>query len=87
MKTVAKSKLKFEKGNFMKRYTKKQIRDYVQTGAATDITANGADLNLNLSCIGLSFGQYGMNAGLFRENETGKLYAVTARNGTLFYYA
>lgn len=34
-------------------------------------------------CIGLSFGIYGMNGGLFQD-DNGKLYKITARSSNLF---
>ena len=37
----------------------------------------------NLQTIAMSFGVYGMNGALFKD-ENGELYKITARNTTLF---
>lgn len=74
----------------MKKYTKKEIKNLVTLGAAENITSYSFEqmnefLKVhNLERIGLSYGAYGMNAGLLKDIETGKLYAITARNSALF---
>ena len=37
----------------------------------------------NLQIVAMSFGVYGMNGALFKD-ENGELYKITARNSTLF---
>lgn len=67
--------------------TKSSIRDLVKKGIAEDITNREYETLPHLSVVELSFGVYGMNAGLFHDPETGKLYAVLARNSLLFQLA
>lgn len=68
----------------MRKYTQKEIRGYITSGLATDIT-NAKDVDrMNLETVGLSFGVYGMNAGLFRDKQTGDLFVVRSRSTNLF---
>lgn len=66
----------------------KEIKTLVQTGAAVDITheplENIYKIDSKLDVVALSHGVYGMNGGLFKDRTTGKLYAITSRNGNLF---
>jgi hypothetical protein len=71
--------------------TQKEIKRLVKTGAAVDITAWSAEKieelqNKNIEKVGLSFGVYGMNGGLFKD-KNGNSYAITARAGNLFILA
>lgn len=66
--------------------TKKYIREMVRMGVARDITNAEFEKLPRLEEVGLSFGVYGMNGGLFEDND-GNLYAVTARNTLLFQLA
>lgn len=72
----------------MERYTQKQLGALVAAGAAQDITdfsfeqAN-ALYNAGLAQIGYSAGIYGINGALFQD-KGGNMYAITARNTTLF---
>lgn len=67
---------------------KKFIKEMVIDGLAKDITNFSYEQAKELLgqgyYINLSFGRYGMNAGLFRNTLTGELYAVLARNTLLF---
>ena len=64
----------------------KDIKNLVARGVARDITTGNIDgvINNGVSVIAISYGVYGMNGGLFRDNATGELYAVTSRSGNLF---
>lgn len=64
----------------MKKYTTKQLKELVKTGAAIDVTDT-------ISCtaipewyekIGYSKGINGLN-GLLMKRKSGKLYAITSR--------
>ena len=73
----------------MKRTTRKDIKSYVSLGLAKDITnysfTQVQELlhNINIDRIAYSAGINGINAGLFQDKNTGKMYAITARNGVL----
>ena len=56
----------------------------IKAAAAIDVT-NGTlpDGWQHWRVIGLSYGVYGMNGGLF-QNDNGKLYKITARSSNLF---
>lgn len=70
----------------MKNITRKQLRDMVNRGMATDITTWDGEkvANMWVSVEALSHGTNGMNGGLFKDNKTGEYYVITARNGNLF---
>ena len=72
----------------MKKYTLREIKRFVSLGAAVDITAEEGSLTRyrRLDPIAVSRGKYGMNGGLLKDNQTGELYAITARSSALFYY-
>lgn len=63
--------------------TRKEIKTMVALGMATDITNAAYESLPQLENVALSFGVYGMNAGLFRDDD-GNFYAVLARNSLLF---
>ncbi|MFR2774841.1 MAG: hypothetical protein ACLTBR_03310 [Anaerostipes sp.] len=73
----------------MKKYRQKDIKDFVRTNLAEDITGYGFDKmkeflhSHSLEKIGYSAGIYGINGGLLRDINTGKLYVITARNTAL----
>ena len=73
----------------MKTTTKKEIREYILLGLAHDITNYNFDQAEQLrkahalDVVAVSRGVYGMTGALLRD-ETGELYAITARNSTLF---
>lgn len=71
-----------------KKLTQKELKRLVKTGAAVDITAWDSEKikelqNKNIEKVGLSFGIYGMNGGLFKDKD-GNLYTITARTSNLF---
>ena len=72
----------------MKTMKQKEIKNLVKLGAAVDITYEEGSLTRyrQLDPVAVSHGKYGMNGGLLKDYETGKLYAITARNSALFYY-
>lgn len=70
-----------------RKFTLKTIKDMVKSGAAQDIDKmKNPPKPRDLECLGLSMGIYGMNGGLYMHYKTKKLYAITARNSTLFEY-
>ena len=68
--------------------TLKQIKNY----NAIDITKMSFDeckefkKNKNLTKVCTSSGLYGINGAILIDEKTGKLYKITARNSTLFYF-
>lgn len=75
-----------------KRYTRAKFKKMAKENKATDITNLSFDAvkelkaTKGLTKIGVSFGNYGMNGGLFEDNE-GNLYVVLARNSVLMFLA
>lgn len=67
--------------------TQREIKQLIKAGAAIELTDTNTVKHSELTCIALSFGIYGMNAGLFRHDTTGQLYAIPSRSTLLFYYA
>lgn len=73
----------------MKKYTQRQLKKLVNQGIAIDITnysftqTNELLNNIDIEKIAYSRGINGLNGGLFKDNKTNKLYAITARNSTL----
>lgn len=73
-----------------KRMTLSGIKQYVRYGVATDITsysfeeANEFRKNHDYDVIGLSHGTCGMTGALLEDYNTKELFAITARNSTLF---
>ena len=70
----------------METTTRKNIKNMVAFGMAKDITNAEYATLPHLDCVAKSFGVYGMNAGLFRD-DAGNFYAVLARNSLLFQLA
>lgn len=68
--------------------TLKDIKTLIKAKAAEDITSEPLEniykIDSKLDVVALSHGVYGMNGGLFKDRTTGKLYAITSRNGNLF---
>ena len=71
--------------------TLKNIRNYVATNAAEDLTKkNFSEIDAirvaecGFETIAYSAGIYGVTGVLVKGNTTGKLYAVTARTSALF---
>lgn len=72
----------------MRKYTLKELKNFVRCGMAHDIT-NAPEteiLNVWKRCekVGYSLGTYGINGGLIQDREIGEFYAVTSRNSNLF---
>lgn len=74
-------------GFTMEKYTQKQLRNLVATGAALDIT-NSATRAIpeNYRQVGYSSGVYGCNGMLLKGLETGRLYAITDRTTAIYLY-
>lgn len=77
----------------MRKYTQKELKTLVRTGAAVDITNHGTaeyraliEKEKYLDKLGYSSGVYGINGGLLQGQETGTLYAITARSTAAFIY-
>lgn len=71
----------------MERFTQKQLRSLVATGAATDVT-NATDRKVipeNYRQVGYSAGVYGCN-GMLLKGDSGRLYAVTQRTTAIFLF-
>lgn len=72
----------------MRKYTLSEIKHFIRLGIAQDITnATHAEvLEISNRCdnVGYSCGKYGINGGLLQDRTSGAMYAVTARNSTLF---
>ena len=71
--------------------TLKDIRRYVTTNAATDLTKKSFSeidairvAECGFEAVAYSTGIYGVTGVLVKGNTTGKLYAVTARTSALF---
>ena len=69
------------------RTTQRELKRLIKVGAAIELTDTNTIPAGRLETVALSFGAYGMNGGLFRDYETGQLYAIPRRAGILFYYA
>lgn len=78
----------------MKKYTQRELKELVRTGAAVDITNHSTALYENLLVqekdierLGYSSGINGINGGLIRGKKTGTLYTITARTtATAIYF-
>lgn len=68
------------------RTTQKEIKRLIKVGAAIELTDTATIPAGRLETVALPFGMYGMNGGLFRDYESGQLYAIPRRDGILFYY-
>lgn len=76
----------------MRKYTQRELKAAVALGYAEDITnySNIEAYNLNktadLEKVGYTSGVYGIAGGLLEDKNTGKRYAILARNSALFYF-
>lgn len=70
----------------MKQTTQKEIKNLIKFGAAIELTDTKTIPAGRVSTVALSFGLYGMNGALLKDDETGQLYAIPRRDGILFYY-
>lgn len=70
----------------MERYTQRQLKQLVSTGAAIDCT-NDSERRIKgyYRQIGYSAGVYGCN-GMLLKDENGQLYAITARTTAIYLY-
>lgn len=67
--------------------TQREIKRLIKVGAAIELTGTNTIPAGMLETVALSFGMHWMNGGLFRDYESGQLYAIPRRDGILFYYA
>lgn len=76
----------------MEKFTQKQLRVLVRSGAAVDLThaLNYSEAKLQegeyLSQIGYSHGVYGCNGKLFQASKSGKLYAITSGTQAIYIF-
>lgn len=68
----------------MRKYTLRELRDFVRLGLAYDATNRLPENWRNLDKIGYSSGVYGINGGLLQDPKTGERYVITKRNSNLF---
>ncbi len=73
--------------NKMEKYTIKQLKSLVNSGAAVDVTRSSkkSDIPENYTQIGYASGLYGCN-GMLLKGESGKLYAVTSRTNAIYIF-
>lgn len=76
----------------MEKYTQKQLRSLVNSGAAIDVTnallRDGKIINgipERYTQIGYAAGIYGCN-GMLLKGDSGQLYAVTARTSAIYLF-
>ena len=69
----------------MEKYTQKQLKNLVKSGAAIDCTNDRERRVNNYRQIGYSAGVYGCN-GMLLQDQTGQLYAITSRTTAIFLY-
>ena len=70
-----------------RKITRKNITDLVKSGAAIDFTySQNKPKRSDLKLIGVSLGSVGMNAALFLNEKTGRMYAITSSCSLLFEY-
>mgnify|MGYP003437787642 FL=1 len=72
----------------MEKYTIKQLKSLVNSGAAIDVTYSSkkSDIPENYTQIGYAAGLYGCNGMLLRGCTSGKLYAVTGRTTAIYIF-
>lgn len=77
----------------MKKYTQKELKNFVALGIAEDITYGDNDTRRELeekegfyTQIGYSAGVYGCNGMLLKGHNTGTLYAITARTTAIYVF-
>ena len=69
----------------MKKYTLKQLREYVRLGLARDLTSVEAEeLPKWFEKVGYSTGIYGINGGLIWDKVTGEYGVILARSSNWF---
>ena len=72
----------------MEKYTQKQLRNLVATGAAIDVSGakSTKDIPEYYSQIGYVNGLYGCAGMLLEGLESGKLYAITSRTQAIYIF-
>ena len=72
----------------MKKYTIKQLKSLVNSGAAIDVTnaKEKNDIPESYTQVGYASGLYGCNGMLLKGCDTGKLYAVTSRTTAIYIF-
>ena len=76
----------------MKKISKKELRNYIVLGLAKSIDCLSVEecRALNAKCdfekVAYCTGTYGISGGLLKDKKTGNMYAITARNGSLFFF-
>ena len=69
----------------MRKYTKKELREYVRLSLARDLTTiEPENLPTHFEKIGYSSGVYGLSGCLIFDTVTGEYGAVLARSSNLF---
>ena len=74
--------------NKMTKYTIKQLKSLVKSGAAIDVTyaKKQSEIPESYTQIGYASGVYGCNGMLLRGYTSGKLYAVTSRTKAIYLF-
>ena len=74
--------------NKMEKYTIKQLKSLVNSGAAVDVTNahKRTEIPECYTQIGYAAGLYGCNGMLLRGCTSGKLYAVTGRTTAIYIF-
>ena len=72
----------------MEKYTQKQLKNLVKTGAAIDVSRAKSikDIPESYSQIGYVNGLYGCSGMLLEGIESGKLYAITSRTQAIYIF-
>ena len=70
----------------MEKTTQREIKRLVKLGAAIELTDTKTIPAGRLTTVAMSFGLYGMNGAILKDDESGQLYASPRRDGILFYY-
>ena len=74
--------------NKMEKYTIKQLKSLVSSGAAIDVTyaSKQSDIPENYTQIGYASGLYGCSGMLLQGLTTKALYAVTSRTTAIYIF-
>ena len=72
----------------MEKYTNKQLKSLVSSGAAIDVTyaEKRSDIPEHYTQIGYASGIYGCSGMLLKGCDTGKLYVVTSRTTAIYIF-
>ena len=72
----------------MEKYTIKQLKSLVNSGAAIDVTyaKEKSDIPESYTQVGYASGLYGCNGLLLKGYDTGKLYAVAGRTTAIYIF-